>query len=141
MTRPGDVDVEQTVLQHSALNLHAVGQHEGADEAARGDAAMQVVAVFLAARAAFAGHGQLFALKLDFELVGGKPRHRQGYAHAAVVPALDVVGRVGVSGGLGGALDQSAGMFEAQQEGAVEKDGSVHGRSPQASDFASQPGP
>ena len=42
--RPHQVDRQQPVLQVRVQHLHAVGQHEGALELARGDAAMEVLA-------------------------------------------------------------------------------------------------
>jgi hypothetical protein len=75
---------------------------------------------------ALAGHDQLAALDGHLQLVGREAGHRQGDAHPAVVGLLDIVGRIAFGGGLGGALDQVSGVFEAQQEGAVEQDRPGH---------------
>ena len=59
------------MLQRRLGHLHAVGQHEGALEAAGGDAAVEEgVAHLVALALAPAGHGELAGLHLDDELVG-----------------------------------------------------------------------
>src|SRR5262245_23942074 len=56
--RPVDVDAEQAILEPSAGDLQALGQHEAALELARGDAAMEIDVA-----------GLLRALPADDELI------------------------------------------------------------------------
>ena len=130
--RPHHIDVKQAVLQGRALDLHAVGKDEGAQETARCDPAMEVGA-FLAL-AGFgvppAGDDQLAVLDGHLQLLGGKPGDRQGDAEAPVVALLDIVRRIGFGGGLGGPLDQRPRVLETEQERAIDQQAARHGRSP-----------
>src|SRR3954447_22682032 len=97
--RPGKVDRQQPVLQIRAQHLHPLGQHEGALEVARGDAAMDVLPSLVVMLAA-PDHKLVF-LNSYIELVAGEPRHRErdpqafGRADTAVA-ALDIVRRITV---------------------------------------------
>src|SRR6201999_2163519 len=62
------------------------------------------------------------------QLVGRKARHRQGDPDPAVSAVLHIVGGIALGGRLGGALDETAGVLEAQKERAVEKYRPIHPR-------------
>ena len=120
---PDQIDVQQTVFQSRALNLQPVGEDEAPDEAARGDAAMQEGLFALAGLVALAGDDQLTSLKRDRQLVWRKAGDSQADPNPRVGDLLDIIGRIALGGGLGGAVDQGARMVKAQQKGAVEQNG------------------
>src|ERR1700719_2661237 len=99
--RAHQVDRQQSVLQVRPQYLHAVRQHEGALELARGDTAVDILPAFVVLLAA--ADDELALLDGDIELVAGKPRYRKGDAQTlGIIPvarnALDIVGRVPVCG-------------------------------------------
>src|SRR5690606_17324020 len=99
------------------------GQHKGALELAGGDAAMKVGA--LAVFALPAPDDELVLLDGDVEFLGTETGHRQGDQQtvagglAVARQALDVIGRVTVSRGLRGPVEQTLELIEAQQERTV----------------------
>src|ERR1700689_2086971 len=95
--RAHQVDRQQSVLQVRPQYLHAVRQHEGALELARGDAAVDVLPAFVVLLPA--ADDELARLNADMGLAAGKPRDRKCNAQAfRTVPvsrdAFDVVGRI-----------------------------------------------
>src|ERR1700730_14551871 len=99
--RAHQVDRQQSVLQIRPQHLHAVRQHEGALELARGDAAVAVLPAFVVLLPA--ADDELALLYADIELVAGEPRDRKCNAQAfRTVPvsrdAFDVVGRITLRG-------------------------------------------
>jgi hypothetical protein len=108
--------VQQAVLERRARHhLDAVGQHEAALELACGDAAVQEGAAFGVVRLAAADH-QLVVLQGDREVVLGEAGDGEGDPVGGLAPLLDVVGRIAVVAGLGGALDQPVELLEPQEE-------------------------
>ena len=93
---PGEVDVQQAVLERGSGHLDAVGQHEAALELARGDAAVQEGAALGVVGLAAADH-QLVVLQGDREVVLGEAGDGEGDPVAALVALLDVVGRIAVA--------------------------------------------
>jgi hypothetical protein len=118
---PVEIDMQQAVFEARLFNNHAIGQDKTADEPPRGDPAVQegvtpsCVAV-CASGAVFApaGDGQLAVLHAHLQLVGRKARDGQGDADPAIPAVLYIVGGIALGGGLGRALDQTAGVLEAQ---------------------------
>jgi hypothetical protein len=74
--RPDQIDRQKPVLEIRTQYLHAVCQHEGALELARGDAAVEILAglVLLLASA----DDELAFLDRHVELIAGETRNRQG---------------------------------------------------------------
>src|SRR6185437_11107890 len=64
-----EIDVEQAVVERRAGDLDAVGEHEGALELARGDAAMEVDAILVVGL--LAAHDELIVLDLHAQIVHG----------------------------------------------------------------------
>src|SRR5580698_6715215 len=117
--RAHQVDRQQSVLQVRPQYLHAVRQHEGALELARGDTAVDVLPAFIVLLAA--ADDELALFYADIELVAGKARHGKGNAQAlgAVAVArnpLDVVRRVPVCG-LPDPIEHALDLVEAKQKG------------------------
>jgi hypothetical protein len=116
--RPGQIDRQQPVFQVRAQHLHPLGQHEGALEVARRDAAMDVLPG-LVVLLATPDHKLVF-LNGDIELVAGKTRHRQrdtqpfGLAVVTVTP-LDIVGRITV-GAFNDAIKRTLDFVKSQQK-------------------------
>src|SRR6185436_9972388 len=69
---------------------------------------------------------QLAALDGDVEFVPREARHGQRDAQLVVAGLFEVVGRVPVSGALGGAFEQPFQVVDAEQTRAVEVDVAVH---------------
>ena len=115
------VDVQQAVLENRRRHVHAVGENKVSDKSARGYAAMQErpFGHSLRFRRTLSDHGQLVVFDHDVQLVRRKSGDRQSDAHRAVAGVFDVVGRIAFPGGFAGALDQGAGMLEAEQERTV----------------------
>src|SRR6185369_3415905 len=87
------LDMEQAVLEVGALHLDVVGELEAPLEVARGDAAVQVLAL-LVVRLLGAGDGERLLLEVDADLVLGEARHRHRDAVVVLAKPLDVVGRI-----------------------------------------------
>src|SRR3984957_9570341 len=117
--RAHQVDRQQSVLQVRPQYLHAVRQHEGALELARGDAAVDVLPAFVVLLPA--ADDELALLYADIELVARKTRDRKGNAQPfRTVPvsgnALNVVRRIALRG-LADAIEHALDLVEAKQEG------------------------
>ena len=108
--------MQQPVLQVRARDLDAVGQHEAALELARGDAAVQEDPALRVVALAAADH-QLVVLECDREVVLAEAGHGQRDAVGGVAALLDVVGRIPVVAGLGGAFHQPVELLEPQKIG------------------------
>src|ERR1700684_2455565 len=94
--RARQIDRQQSILQVRPQYLHAVRQHEGPLELARGDAAVDVLPAFVVLLPA--ADDELALLYADIELVAGETRHRKRNAQPfRTVPvsgnAFDVVRR------------------------------------------------
>src|SRR5580704_1874481 len=76
--RAHQIDRQQSVFQVRPQHFHAVRQHEGALELARGDAAMDVLPALVVLLAA--ADDELALLYADIELVTGEAGDRQGNA-------------------------------------------------------------
>src|SRR6204780_41246 len=117
--RSHQVDRQQSVLQVRPQYLHAVRQHEGALELARGDAAVDVLAAFVVL---FPAAGDELALLFaDIELVAAEALPRESNAQPLrAVPisrnTFDIVRRVAVRG-LADAVEHALDLVEAKQEG------------------------
>src|SRR3954470_6557905 len=116
--RPGEVDRQQPVFQIRAQHLHPLGQHKGALEVARGDAAMDVLSGLVILLPA--PNHELIFLNRYIELVAGKTRHRKRDAQpfglaVGAVAALDIVGRITV-GTLYDTIERTLDFVESQQE-------------------------
>src|SRR5580692_303860 len=117
--RAHQVDRQQSVLQIRPQYLHAVRQHEGALELARGDAAVDVLPAFIVLLPA--ADDELALLYADIELVAGETRHRKSNAQPLrAVPvarnAFDVVRRIAPRG-LADAIKHALDLVEAKQKG------------------------
>src|SRR5580693_3282722 len=117
--RAHQVDRQQSVLQVRPQYLHAVRQHKGALELARGDTAVDVLPAFIVLLPA--ADDELALLYADIELVAGEARHRKSNAQAfRTVPvsrnAFDVVRRIALRG-LADAIEHTLDLVEAKQEG------------------------
>src|SRR5580692_3300143 len=117
--RAHQVDRQQSVFQIRPQYLHAVRQHEGALELARGDAAVDVLPAFVVLLPA--ADDELALLYADIELVAGEARDRKGNAQPfRTVPvsgnAFDVVRRIALRG-LADAVEHALDLVEAKQEG------------------------
>src|SRR5580700_3690990 len=117
--RAHQVDRQQSVLQVRPQYLHAVRQHEGALELARGDAAVDVLAAFVVLLPA--ADDELALLYADIELVAGETCDRKCNAQPfRTVPVprnpLDIVGRIALRG-LADAVEHALDLVEAKQEG------------------------
>src|ERR1700683_1503693 len=117
--RAHQVDRQQSVLQVRPQYLHAVRQHEGALELARGDAAVDVLPAFVVLLPA--ADDELALLSSDIELVAGETRHRKCNAQAfRAVPVsrntFDVVRRITLRS-LADAIEHALDLVEAKQEG------------------------
>src|ERR1700749_405700 len=73
--RPGKIDRQQPILQIRAQHLHPLSPHEGALEAARGDAAVDVVPALVVLLTP--PDHELVFLNGYIVLVTGEARHRQ----------------------------------------------------------------
>src|SRR5690606_28121998 len=98
---PVEIDGKKSVLQARARHAHAFGKHEAALELARGDAAVQKVALGLVGLAA--AHEELVLLGGDVEVAFGEPRDGKCYAQLlrfalGAAQSFDVVGRIGIAG-------------------------------------------
>ena len=105
--RPHQIDRQQPVFQIGAQHLHAVRQHEGALELARGDAAVEILAALVVLLPS--ADQQLTFLDADVELIAGEAGDGKRDAQPLRVLSIarqpfDVVGRVAV-GALGDAVD------------------------------------
>src|SRR5205807_1955495 len=112
------VDVQETVLQRSALDLDEVGELEDALEGTRRDPLIKGFALVLVGRLLLlAADSQRVLLDLDRQLILAEAG--RGYRDAVVVLAstLDVVGRV--AGGRG----VNAANAVEQREQPIETDG------------------
>src|SRR5215467_10140430 len=121
--RSCQVDRQQSALQIRTQNLHSVGEHEGALELARRNAAMEILAglVVLLAPA----NDKLAFLQRHVELIARETGNRQRDAQAlrlAVLPGdpFDVVGRVAVRS-LGNAVERTLDFIEAKKERAGQR--------------------
>src|SRR5580700_747372 len=117
--RAHQVDRQQSVLQVRPQYLHAVRQHEGALELARGDAAVDVLPAFVVLLPA--ADDELALLYADIELVAGETCDRKCNAQPfRTVPVprnpLDIVGRIALRG-LADAVEHALDLVEAKQEG------------------------
>src|SRR5580700_8423458 len=117
--RAHQVDRQQSVLQIRPQYLHAIRQHEGALELARGYAAVDVLPAFVVLLPA--ADDELALLYADIELVAGETRHRKRNAQPfRTVPvsrdAFDVVGRITLRG-LADTIEHALELVEAKQEG------------------------
>src|SRR5262245_11111601 len=110
------LDMEQAVLDAGALHLDVIGELETALEVARGDAAVQELALLLLGLLG-AGDGERLLLDVDAELVLAEAGHRHGNAVLVIAEPLDVVRRVARRG-----LVEPGHRVE-QVEQAVEADG------------------
>src|SRR6202051_2605394 len=127
--RAHQVDRQQSVLQIRPQYLHAVRQHEGALELARGDAAVDVLPAFVVLLPA--ADDELALLYADIELVAGETRHRKGNAQPfRTVPvsgnAFDVVRRITFRG-LADAVEHALNLVEAKQKGTGKRRNPGHG--------------
>ena len=111
-----EIDVKQTVLKLGAFDLDMFGQLEFALEGAAGDALMKISG--LAGLFALAGDGQDAVSNFDAEILFGKSRGCDRNAVIILVAALDIVGRIALSG---------VGAFE-QIEQTIEADGGTEER-------------
>src|SRR5471030_2717892 len=114
------IDQQQPVLQVGALHLHAVRQHEGALELARGDAAVEILPALVVLLSS-ADH-QLTFLDADVELIAGEAGDgKRDTEPLRILPIagqpFDVVRRVAV-GPFGDAVEHALDLVEAQQERA-----------------------
>src|SRR5215831_11647577 len=121
--RSCQVDRQQSALQIRTQNLHSVGEHEGALELARRNAAMEILAglVVLLAPA----NDKLAFLQRHVELIARETGNRQRDAQAlrlAVLPGdpFDVVGRVAVRS-LGNAVERTLDFIEAKKKRAGQR--------------------
>src|SRR5262249_1621101 len=90
-----EVDVEQPILEGSALDLDVVGELEAALESPRSDALIEHLAGLLALlHLLLAANGQRVFLDLDRQLGLGEAGYRDGNAIGVLTGTLDVVGRV-----------------------------------------------
>ncbi len=109
-----EIDVQETVLEGSALHLDVVGKLEDALERPRRDALIEhLTALLFVLHLLLALDRQRVFLRLDRKVVLAEAGYGHGDAVGGVAGALDVIGRVAGSG------------FEAVQHGekTVEADG------------------
>ena len=130
--RPAQVHMQQAVVEPGALDLDPLGQHEGALELARRDAAVQEVAALAVVLVAPANH-QLVVLLRDLQVVHAEARDGERDAEPGFAGLLDVVGRVAV-GVLGDPFEHLLEMIEAEEQGRAEHGLPGH----QASSFRSE---
>src|SRR5580700_7597062 len=127
--RARQIDRQQSVLQVRAQYLHAVRQHEGALELARGDAAVDVLPAFVVLLPAT--DDELAFLHRDIELGAGKARHREGDAQAlgtvtVAGDTLDIVRRIPVCG-LADPIEHPLDLVETKQKGTGKRRNPGHG--------------
>ena len=121
--------MQQSVFQLRRVDVQTISKHKAADEAAPGDTAVQEGLFGLVGHGLpLAGDGQLTTFKSDHQVVGAEAGDGQTDAHRPLAPLFDIVGRIAVRGGAGGAVDQGPRMVKAQQEGAVKQDGACRHR-------------
>src|SRR5690242_13195436 len=112
------------MFQLRAGDFDPFGENEGALKLACGDAAMKER--FAVCLNLLAADQELAALNGDVQLFLREARDGQRDAKKVFARLLDVVGRIPISGALGGTLQQPFQVLEAQEKRAVEIDGSVH---------------
>src|SRR5579872_2900895 len=116
--RPGQIDRQQPVFQVRAQDLHPLGQHEGALEVARGNAAVDVLPGLVVLLAA--PNDKLIFLNSYIKLVAGKTRHRERDAQPfgltiGSFATFDVVRRIAV-GAFDDAIERTLDFVESQQK-------------------------
>ena len=103
--------MQQPVVEPGAAHLDALGQHEGALELPRGNAAMQVdVLAFLDLLAA---NDELVVLDGDRQIAHPEAGDRQRDAQLVFAKLLDVVGRITVGRNLVHPVERPLEMLEA----------------------------
>src|SRR5690606_29052246 len=105
------------------LDLEPIGENERSEEAAGGNAAVQVggFSCALVGAIALARDRKLAALEGDRQIIGREPGNRQGDANRRFAALLDVIGRIRLRRRTGSPVDQSTGVVKSEQEGAVEQ--------------------
>ena len=121
--RPHEVDGEQAVVEPCAHDLDPVGQHEGALELTRGDAAMEKDAS--AVVGLLAAHRELVLDQLDGEIVGCEARHGERDAKVVLADPLDVVRRIAL-GVLGQSIERALELVKTQQQRRIEQRYATH---------------
>jgi hypothetical protein len=106
--------VQQTVIKPSGPHLDPLGQHEGALELPRGDAAMQEYPPLHLLILLALDH-QLIIFDGDLEIVHAEPGNRQRDTQFLRPGLLDIIRRITIGAGFTRALEQLLKMIEAEK--------------------------
>src|SRR5258707_13064539 len=113
------VDVQQPIVERGARHLDAVGQHEGALELARGDAAVEIDAVLVVGL--LAAHDELVVLDLDVEIGHREAGDGERDAQGILAGLLDIAGWIAVARRLADAIERSLELIETKKKRRVEE--------------------
>src|SRR5262249_48693061 len=108
-------DMEEPVIEPRAAHLDAFGQHEGALELARRDAAVQIHALRIVGL--LAADDELVVFDRDAEVTHGEAGDRQRDAQRVLAELLDIIGRVSVARNLADPIERPLEMVEPQEQG------------------------
>src|SRR5579859_501586 len=137
--RAHEIDMEKAVVEPGALHLDALGQHEGALELARRDAAMEKDALALVLL--LAAHDELVVLDGEAQILQRETRECQRQTQRIFAGLLYVVRRIAVGLGLRHAVEHALEMIEPQQQRRIEDSQPGHRASSSSGERADGAGP